>query len=173
MVAPVAPSSMPGEVVVMAPAAPQPPSPAKTKKAMAPPPPPPPPPPPARKAVAPAENGNNDGATRLPASATRLERGPEFKGDFKKFLMQNLRYPNEAISKNVKGKVIIEFMVDAKGKLADIHPYSASPVKDPLLVDEASRILALSSGQWTPAKQNGKPVKVYHQQSINFVLAEE
>jgi TonB family protein len=38
---------------------------------------------------------------------------------FKKYLEDNVRYPQQALDNNVKGKVIVQFTVDASGKLTD------------------------------------------------------
>ena len=102
----------------------------------------------------------------------KVEIEANFKG-FKEFLEKNLRYPSDAEEAGQSGVVVIEFVVDREGKISDPHVADNSPVKVNSLVEEAIRIIKKSSGKWAPGIQNGTPVRSYHQQSINFVLAEE
>jgi beta-lactamase regulating signal transducer with metallopeptidase domain len=103
----------------------------------------------------------------------KVEVEAKFKSSFKEFLIQNLRYPARAMDQNAKGVVVIQFVVDKNGAVSDVVLDEASPVKNLLLAAEAKRIIALSTGNWVPAVQKGKPVKAYHRQAINFVLQED
>jgi periplasmic protein TonB len=103
----------------------------------------------------------------------KVEIEAKFQGSFRDFLEKNLRYPSDAQEAGQSGVVVIEFVVDREGKISDPHVADNSPVKVPSLVDEAIRIIKKSSGKWSAGIQNGTPVRSYHQQSINFVLAEE
>lgn len=100
-----------------------------------------------------------------------VEDMPTFNGgdpavEFRKYIFQNLRYPDIAAENGISGRVIVQFAINSKGKLVD--PVVVVPV-DPALDKEAIRVV-LASPAWTPGKQRGKPVKVLYTFPINFVL---
>lgn len=87
-----------------------------------------------------------------------VEANPEFPGGkeaLKRFLAQQLSYPAEARTKNIQGKVWVQFVVNEKGKI--IQPQIVKGV-DPLLNQEALRVVSLMP-DWTPAQQNGVAVE--------------
>ena len=90
---------------------------------------------------------------------------------FKKFLdqwvMKNFQYPEEAIDKNIQGRVIVILKIDRKGKL------SIKEVKggDPLLQEEACRIFD-GFPQLSPALQRGKPIGIVYRYPIAFKLSQ-
>lgn len=94
---------------------------------------------------------------------------PGGPGAWARFLQRNLRFPDNAISDNIQGTVIVQFIVDRDGTVSDVIALT-----DPGggLAEEAVRIVR-KSGKWDPAIQNGKHVKSYKKQPITFRLAEE
>jgi TonB family protein len=100
-----------------------------------------------------------------------VEEMPKFNGgdagdEFRKYIAQNLRYPESAARKGISGKVIVQFAVTETGQVVD--PKVVRGV-DPDLDKEALRVVN-SSPRWTPGKQKGKPVKVMFTFPFNFVL---
>jgi len=100
-----------------------------------------------------------------------VEDMPTFNGgapetEFRKYIGQNLRYPDIASENGISGRVIVQFAISSKGKVVDA--VVVVPV-DPALDKEAVRVV-LASPPWTPGKQRGKPVKVIYTFPINFVL---
>jgi protein TonB len=100
-----------------------------------------------------------------------VEDMPTFNGgdprvEFWKYIGENLKYPQIAAENGISGRVYVQFVVNAKGKVEDA--VVAAPV-DPALDKEALRVV-MSSPLWTPGKQRGKPVKVFYTFPINFVL---
>ncbi|WP_259069578.1 TonB family protein [Mucilaginibacter sp. X4EP1] len=95
---------------------------------------------------------------------------PAFPGGIEalyKFLSKNLRYPSKARGNNTQGRVIVNFIVEKDGTLSDmkvIHGIGDG------CDEEAVRIMKLSP-PWTPAIQNGKPVRVSYTVPIGFQLA--
>lgn len=84
---------------------------------------------------------------------------PEFPGGqetMMEFVRRNVKYPDEALAKNIGGSVIIQFVIETDGSigrqkvLKNVHP---------LLDAEAFRVVSLMPA-WTPGKQNGKVVPV-------------
>jgi protein TonB len=100
-----------------------------------------------------------------------VEDMPTFNGgdpaiEFRKYIQENLKYPQIAAENGISGRVIVQFVVDSRGKVTDA--VVVAPV-DPALDKEALRVV-LSSPPWAPGKQRGKPVKVFYTFPIMFVL---
>jgi TonB family protein len=86
--------------------------------------------------------------------------------EFRKFIAQNLQYPESAARDSISGRVIVQFCVNNEGKVVDpVIVRSASPALD----KEAIRVVS-SSPLWTPGKQRGKEVNVIFTFPINFVI---
>jgi N-acetylmuramoyl-L-alanine amidase len=81
------------------------------------------------------------------------------------YLVKNLKYPEAAVSNEIQGQVIVEFVVKMDGSLSEIHALSGPQA----LKAESVRVIR-ESGIWVPAKNNGKQVDSYHKQPINYKL---
>jgi protein TonB len=102
---------------------------------------------------------------------TKVEIEAEYPGGqpaWLRFLNKNFRYPNEAVSNEIQGDVIVQFKVDLQGNASDIHAISG-PEKGGLR-EEAERIIKVS-GKWTPAIQNGHQVRSYKKQILVFKIS--
>lgn len=99
-----------------------------------------------------------------------VEDMPSFQGKgmegFREWISRNLRYPEIAAENGISGKVFVQFAVNSKGQVVDAIVVRGV---DPALDKEAIRVV-MSSPQWDPGKQRGKPVKVQFTFPINFVL---
>lgn len=100
-----------------------------------------------------------------------VEDMPTFNGgdpatEFRKYIAQNLRYPEIAAENGISGRVIVQFAVSRVGQVEDAVVVRSV---DPALDKEAIRVV-MSSPKWTPGKQRGKAVKVLFTFPINFVL---
>ena len=99
-----------------------------------------------------------------------VEDMPKFKGGdqnaFRKWIQENLRYPEIAAENGISGKVFVQFAVNSKGLVVDSKVMRGV---DPALDKEALRVVN-SSPKWEPGKQRGKPVKVQFTFPIVFVL---
>lgn len=100
-----------------------------------------------------------------------VEDMPTFNGgepatEFRKYIAQNLRYPEIAAENGISGRVIVQFAVNKVGTVVDAVVVRSV---DPALDKEAVRVV-MSSPKWTPGKQRGKAVKVLFTFPINFVL---
>ena len=81
---------------------------------------------------------------------------PGGMGEMMKFLMDNVRYPQEAEKQKLEGRVIVKFVVEKDGQLTE---FSVPSPCHPLLDQEALRVVK-SMPRWTPGKNEGKPVRV-------------
>lgn len=94
---------------------------------------------------------------------------PEFPGGdmaFRKYIAENVKYPEEAKAKNIQGTVYVKFVINASGRVTNVE---VNRGVNPLLDAEAIRVVK-SSPLWKPGKQNGKPVKVGQSVPIKFGL---
>ncbi|WP_455585313.1 TonB family protein [Bacteroides sp.] len=98
-----------------------------------------------------------------------VERMPEFPGGNKalsEYLEKNMKYPTAARDNGTQGRVIVQFIIDEKGKITS--PKVARSV-DPELDKEALRLVG-NMPNWTPGEQKGKAVSVKYTLPISFIL---
>jgi len=99
-----------------------------------------------------------------------VEKMPEYPGgqmQMMTFLMENMKYPKEAQSKKIEGRVIVTFIVEKDGMVTE-----AEVVKSvyPALDEEALRVVSIMP-KWQPGMQKGKPVRVKYTIPITFRLS--
>jgi protein TonB len=82
------------------------------------------------------------------------------------FISLNLKYPARALKNKVQGTVIVRFTVDQDGKV--LFPEITQSVE--YSIDQEALRVIKTSPKWTPAFQNGKNVKSFKSQTINFRL---
>lgn len=102
-----------------------------------------------------------------PRTFTSVEVESEFpggEGAWIKYMRKNLVYPEESLSNNVMGNVIIQFIVDKEGWVTDVDIAKSAEF---YLDREALRFIS-SSPKWIPATQDGKKVKSYKKQPLYF-----
>lgn len=85
-------------------------------------------------------------------------------GAWSKYIQKNLVYPEEAYSNNVMGEVVVQFIVDKQGYVTNVGLAKSAEI---YLDREALRLIS-NSPRWTPAIQDGKPVKSYKKQPLYF-----
>jgi TonB family protein len=96
-----------------------------------------------------------------------LEKAPEFKGginEFYRYLSRTIKYPKEAYSNGIAGSVIVNFVIEKDGKVANAKidkPFF------PSIDEEAIRVM-MASPKWIPGVQRGVPVKVKYNIPIKF-----
>jgi len=98
-----------------------------------------------------------------------VEDMPEFPGGevaLRKFIADNVEYPEIALENGIQGKVYVRFVVTSTGSVDQVQ---VARGVDPLLDDEAVRVVK-KLPKWTPGKQRGKNVSVWYTVPINFQL---
>jgi TonB family protein len=98
----------------------------------------------------------------------KVEVEPDYPGGpegWKAFLFKSLKYPEAAVSNEVQGEVIVEFVVNTDGSVSDIRAISGPKE----LRDESVRVIR-ESGHWVPAMDKGVKVAAYKKQPINYKL---
>lgn len=116
--------------------------------------------------------GNLNGGTyvrRVLYRESEVNPKPQFKGGdaaYKKYLAQNVKYPQEALKKRIQGSVRIGFTVNPDGSIVNAK---VERKVNPLLDNEALRVVK-SMPKWNPGKLNGEPVPVKMYVPVNFRL---
>jgi protein TonB len=96
-----------------------------------------------------------------------VEQQPQFsEGDVMKWVSEHINYPVVAIENNIKGKVILKFVVNSDGSVDRVTILKGV---DPSLDKEAVRVVQ-AMPKWIPGKQNGKEVNVWFTLPVNFTL---
>lgn len=98
-----------------------------------------------------------------------VDKMPEFPGGMTglmQYLSKNIRYPAEAQTKGIQGRVTVAVIINTEGKAVN-----ASIVRsvDPILDAEALRVASNMTG-WTPGTKDGKPVNVKYTFPVTFRL---
>ncbi len=84
---------------------------------------------------------------------TWAQQPPKFKGDFNKYVLANIHYSDSLIP----NKVYISFIIEKDGSVTTATIQRSSNV--PSLDKEILRVIS-SSPKWSPAMQNGHPVRI-------------
>jgi periplasmic protein TonB len=99
---------------------------------------------------------------------TKVEIESEYPGGIAawyRYLTKNLVYPDEAVSAEVQGQVVVRFIVDKEGNVSEVEAISG-----PNELRDAAVLVIKKSGKWNPAIQNGRKVKSYKSQPVNYKL---
>lgn len=98
------------------------------------------------------------------------EEMPTFQGGdvnaFARWCGKHIVYPQVAADNGSQGRVTIQFVVERDGSISHITVLRGV---DKYLDEEAIRVVK-SAPKWKPGANRGKPVRVYVQVPINFVL---
>jgi TonB family protein len=138
--------------------------------------PPPPPPPPPSSGVSNKVEVPTPGNTVTSANPKKVEgffmvveELPQFPGGnaaMNSWIIENMKYPGEAVKKKIEGKVYVTFIITSTGKIKNVDVQQ--PV-NPLLDAEAKRIIA-AMPDWKPGTQSGKAVDVRYKVPVEFKL---
>ncbi len=83
-----------------------------------------------------------------------------------KWVYTYMKYPKEAVKDGIQGRVLVDFVIDEKGKVRDVKVLKGV---DPLLDAEAVRIIS-ASPDWKPGWLRGKKVKSRMSLYVEFRL---
>ncbi len=100
------------------------------------------------------------------------DRRPTFLGSadpakfLEKWVYHYLRYPEEAVRDGIQGRVLVDFVIDERGKVTDVKVLRGV---DPLLDEEAVRVIS-ASPDWKPGIQRGQKVRSRMSLYVEFRL---
>lgn len=134
-----------------------------------PPPPPPPPPPPKEEEifVVAEDMPRFPGCEDLPSKKEKEQCAGQ---KLLEFIYANIQYPAVARENGVEGTVVVAFVVEKDGSVADIKLLRDIGAG---CGDEAQRVVKLMNAmpeRWIPGKQRGKAVRVQYNLPVKFVL---
>lgn len=95
-----------------------------------------------------------------------VDQMPTAPYDINEYLKQNMRYPAQARQEGEKGRVIVDFVMQANGKATNITARNAH--RYPRIAEEAKRLIK-DMPAWNPGKKEGKPVHVAMSQTVVFI----
>ena len=107
------------------------------------------------KEAAPETAVDNAAGQEQPIKFTVVQKIPEFPGGwsaFMQWLTKNLKYPVAAQKSKIQGTVVVSFIVNKDGSVANIK---VSTSVDPLLDNEALRVMKMMP-KWKPGIDKGK-----------------
>ena len=99
-----------------------------------------------------------------------VEQMPEFPGgemEMRKFIAENVRYPEDAKADNAQGTAYVKFIVDKTGKVTE--PSIVRGTDNESLDEEAIRVVSLMP-DFKPGRQRGENVAVSFVVPIKFAL---
>jgi len=85
-----------------------------------------------------------------------LPRYPLGKNAFHKYIMENLKYPEEAKKHEIEGKAFFQFLVSKSGKISQVRFIA----HDNWIPYQDIAKLIQESSNWVPAKLNGEYVSI-------------
>ena len=118
-----------------------------------------------------AQNTATQGKDTAILQMVEVEQLPEFPGGdnaLRKFLVDNLRYPELAKAKNMQGSVTVGFIVAKDGSITEVEVRKSSGHL--ILDEEAVRVIKLMP-KWKPGMAKGEAVNVQFLLPIDFVLS--
>lgn len=83
-----------------------------------------------------------------------------------KWVYVYLKYPQTAVRDGIQGRVLVDFIIDERGKVTDVR---VAKGVDPELDDEAVRVIS-ASPDWKPARVRGQKVKCELSVYVEFRL---
>lgn len=100
----------------------------------------------------------------------KAEEMPEYPGGMSammNFIMDNIKYPEDAKKAGKDGRVTCSFIIDKEGKVTEPHVVQSSGTQS--LDEEAVRLVSLMPN-WKPGKDKGEPVSVLYTIPVMFKL---
>lgn len=102
-----------------------------------------------------------------------VEQMPEFPGGnaaLRKYLVNNLRYPQEVLSAGIDGRIFVQFTVTREGKIKDAKVVKSCPQPACLAMNQEALRVVNNMPLWKPGKQNGRAVNVRYNLPVLFKL---
>lgn len=101
------------------------------------------------------------------------EKEAEYPGgtnEMLNFLSQNIVYPASALSANIEGRTMIQFIVEKDGSI-DTIVVKKEVIGCPECSQEAIRVIRLMP-KWKPGRMNGQPARTYFNLPITFQITD-
>ena len=99
---------------------------------------------------------------------TSIQVMPEFPGGERamfQYIQENLKYPKQALQKQIQGRSICQFIVEKDGSISYIQVVRSSGNKS---LDRAAIRVIKTMPKWTPGRLQGKIVRTHYTFPVNF-----
>ena len=99
----------------------------------------------------------------------KAEVMPEYPGGdqaMMQFVAENVKYPQEAIDKEISGRVLVSFVVEKDGSIGDVKVVKGIGGG----CDEEAVRVVNTMPKWKPGMDKGKPVRVSYMMPFSFKL---
>lgn len=98
---------------------------------------------------------------------TELTKMPEPDYNLYEFIADKIKYPEDAKTEGVEGRIAVKFMIDENGNIIDVQ--IANKEYDPRL-GKAALDAVKQLPAWSPGEKSGVPVRVYYTIPVTFKL---
>lgn len=101
------------------------------------------------------DKSNSAALAEAPINFTVVQKIPQFPGGwsvFMQWLTKNLKYPHSAQQNKIQGTVVVSFIVNKDGSVANLK---VSKSANPILDNEAMRVLKMMP-KWKPGMDKNK-----------------
>ena len=95
---------------------------------------------------------------------------PKGQEGIMQYIAKTVKYPAYARSKGASGTVLVQFVIKKNGKTSQFEVVRGV---DPLLDEEALRVVKGIPGKWVPGREKGKKVLVSYTIPVSFRLSGE
>lgn len=95
-----------------------------------------------------------------------LEKEPEGREAFYKYISKHIKYPRAAQQANINGTVYVQFVIDLDGSISNAQVVKGIGYG---CDEEAIRVIQ-NAPKWTPGKQRGRPARVRMVLPVSFKL---
>ena len=103
-----------------------------------------------------------------------VEKMPEPDGGmlaFRKWLVQNIKYPQVEREMGIEGKVYVQFVVEKDGSLSNIKLVDNTEELNTPALNDAALSTMRRARPWKPGMQAGAPVRVRYVMPVEFKLS--
>ena len=104
----------------------------------------------------------------FPEIFIEFETAPSFPGgeqEMRKFITENLKYPKQAIKKNIQGRAICQFFVETDGSITSVTIVKSSGNKS---LDKAAVRVVKKMPKWKPGSVQGKIQRMGYYLPVNL-----
>ena len=95
---------------------------------------------------------------------------PKGQEGIMQYIAKTVKYPAYARAKGASGTVLVQFVIKKNGKTSQFEVVRGV---DPLLDEEALRVVKGIPGKWVPGREKGKKVSVSYTIPVSFRLSGE
>lgn len=91
------------------------------------------------------------------------------RGSIQKYLAKNIKYPVDAVAKEIEGKVLVSFVITQEGKLVNAQIVEGLYVS----IDEEALRVIRTAQEWKPGMIDGSSVATKVTIPVHFILLDE